>query len=732
MIITSDNIVFLTDFAPYKPIYFDESDFDKISLFYPDIHDKCYLSPERIDSKMAEQYKNIDYASIDNDLLDKLHKTDLFSVGCIIAEIFGTGKSMLNYKELLQMKREGLDLSVKLASIDSDEIKQIVSKMVAIDPYQRGTTMEALIHFRNYYGEEYFDIFLHLNYTLRRPEFSHPDIKLGLIRLLSPFLIQALGTIVDDEEAKALIDSIEFKCYFPYQISMVTILYQFRSIYQNCPIRKYFDIESIDNFLNSEILRIEASDGVVNPGEGSTTVLEHLECLRLGSFDYSSEKKIGSEYLNQERAVKDFSAESIIKTKLIEAKQRKDKQIKKIKLNSVHVILDTILSLMRNTQLDQSFRVGIELVWQYSRLIWDEQVIINVIPFISDFVLKSRRSTLSLIAMRLFCKLIDRIRYVPDDLANSSTFTVYIQPLRNYCLSGESQMLKILNAKNMLKFFELELCFDILGKRKIVSQKFSLEHEYQFDSLDFDATTDQILKFFKISKAEEILEIKGELLEIIVDMAKDNQCLTNLAPDLHMLEGYLRKNDIIKIIHVLKETILGSTDETLKVVCLRTIYGLIRRLPNTLICSLTKFVFKVVRSTTNLALICESLKCLGVLYSKISDDIITSRRILENVLVMILHPCLRVRSIASDLIKVILNSASPNEIRAYYSPVLRDYTVDVNHLLTCSRESILITMNFSNLPNTIPLHILNTRSSNERLSEKETYLKTLRSTGRCL
>ena len=93
-------------------------------------------------------------------------------------------------------------METRLERIQQPEIRNIIKDMVTLSPESRTGCMKGLEYFRGFYGKEYFDILLHLNYSLRRPEFSHPDIKLGLIRLLSPFIIKAFRGMVEDESLK--------------------------------------------------------------------------------------------------------------------------------------------------------------------------------------------------------------------------------------------------------------------------------------------------------------------------------------------------------------------------------------------------------------------------------------------------------------------------------------------------------------------------------------------------
>ena len=87
-------------------------------------------------------------------------------------------------------------------------------------------------------------------------------------------------------------------------------------------------------------------------------------------------------------------------------------------MNAFQLIIEQVLSCLRNIQIDQSFKVGMELIQEFSKLLWDEDVISCILPYINQFVIKNDRNSEQIIALRLFFKLIDRIKYIPKPLAN--------------------------------------------------------------------------------------------------------------------------------------------------------------------------------------------------------------------------------------------------------------------------------------------------------------------------
>ena len=49
IVLTSDSVAYLTDFATYKPLYLNETKLEEVKLFHPNILDRCYLAPEKLD-----------------------------------------------------------------------------------------------------------------------------------------------------------------------------------------------------------------------------------------------------------------------------------------------------------------------------------------------------------------------------------------------------------------------------------------------------------------------------------------------------------------------------------------------------------------------------------------------------------------------------------------------------------------------------------------------------------
>eukprot|EP00485_Elphidium_margaritaceum_P015218 CAMPEP_0202734064 /NCGR_PEP_ID=MMETSP1385-20130828/188489_1 /ASSEMBLY_ACC=CAM_ASM_000861 /TAXON_ID=933848 /ORGANISM="Elphidium margaritaceum" /LENGTH=282 /DNA_ID=CAMNT_0049400409 /DNA_START=41 /DNA_END=885 /DNA_ORIENTATION=+ len=101
VLLTSWGWCFLTDFHPYKPDSIPFDDPFQWTLFFEDPRrPRCYLAPERFHTKL----KNGDGHSG-----QLVPASDIFSLGCVIAEMFMDGQVLFDLSQLLKYKQHGFD-----------------------------------------------------------------------------------------------------------------------------------------------------------------------------------------------------------------------------------------------------------------------------------------------------------------------------------------------------------------------------------------------------------------------------------------------------------------------------------------------------------------------------------------------------------------------------------------------------------------------------------------------
>mgnify|MGYP002718827671 CR=1 FL=1 len=184
VLIQSDLTVLLTDFSSsFKPTHLpldDPSDFS----FYFDTSSRrtCYIAPERFytaDSKLAQDKKNAaetekeSWGKRDGKVTEEM---DVFSAGCVLAEMWTDGRTVFNLSELYAYREGSIGLEGILDNIEDVPVKvsspgvrlflprltcqEMISQMLSRSPEERPKFDHILSAFRGTIFPEYFYTFL--------------------------------------------------------------------------------------------------------------------------------------------------------------------------------------------------------------------------------------------------------------------------------------------------------------------------------------------------------------------------------------------------------------------------------------------------------------------------------------------------------------------------------------------------------------------------------------------
>jgi phosphoinositide-3-kinase regulatory subunit 4 len=189
IMVTSWNWVFLTDFATFKPIYLPDDDPTLYYYFHQTaVNGKCYLAPERLqklsrgdtkagadgpkspvtssqqdkvyvesmmDSNIkAEEVEHIISNELfthdsDPDMFKLLQAMDIFSVGCVIAELFTDGEALFDLSALLKYKAGSDEVLASANKIEDVAVREMVLHMIHRDPSSRLTAKQYIDQFSN-------------------------------------------------------------------------------------------------------------------------------------------------------------------------------------------------------------------------------------------------------------------------------------------------------------------------------------------------------------------------------------------------------------------------------------------------------------------------------------------------------------------------------------------------------------------------------------------------------
>lgn len=183
VMVTGWNWVLLTDIASFKPAFLPEDNPADFNFFFDTSRRRsCYIAPERfLDSRQADQLlarssvtagnsdsqsNNASDPSLpDIDLVRHQQgaltpEMDIFSVGCVIAELFNEGNRLFDLSELLSYRNGHYDPTVTLSNIEDVNIRELVGQMISKDSKSRLSAAEFMKKYRGVIFPEQFYTFL--------------------------------------------------------------------------------------------------------------------------------------------------------------------------------------------------------------------------------------------------------------------------------------------------------------------------------------------------------------------------------------------------------------------------------------------------------------------------------------------------------------------------------------------------------------------------------------------
>ncbi|NXH19201.1 PI3R4 kinase, partial [Bucco capensis] len=172
IMVTSWNWVLLTDFASFKPTYLPEDNPADFNYFFDTSRRRtCYIAPERfVDGSMfATELENmrdpstplVDLANSNQRTRGELKRAmDIFSAGCVIAELFTEGVPLFDLSQLLAYRNGLFSPDQVLNKIEDRCIRELVVQMVHREPDKRLAAEDYLKQQRNNAFPEIFYTFL--------------------------------------------------------------------------------------------------------------------------------------------------------------------------------------------------------------------------------------------------------------------------------------------------------------------------------------------------------------------------------------------------------------------------------------------------------------------------------------------------------------------------------------------------------------------------------------------
>ncbi|KAG9325386.1 hypothetical protein KVV02_002622 [Mortierella alpina] len=161
-LVTSWNWVYLSDFAGYKPAFLPEDNPADFSFFFDTSSRRtCYLAPERFYKPGVDMEKQRQAEDPENTFAGLTAAMDIFSVGCVIAELFSEGTPIFSLSQMFKYRSGEYDPLPYINKIEDDNIKALILHMIQLDPSKRLSADEYLAQWRDRAFPKHFYTFLH-------------------------------------------------------------------------------------------------------------------------------------------------------------------------------------------------------------------------------------------------------------------------------------------------------------------------------------------------------------------------------------------------------------------------------------------------------------------------------------------------------------------------------------------------------------------------------------------
>lgn len=189
--VTTWNWLFLTDIAFFKPTFLPaDNPADYAHFFDAGQRRRCYLAPERFYSpneRLAGANEGLGGGGSDGNVTEAM---DIFSAGCVIAEIFLEGEAIFDLPQLLSYREGKYDPTPVINKITVPGVRDLVTSMINPDPAMRLSARQYLADFRDVTFPSYFGVLYKFFSQLLSPDFADADMKIQAVKHHDEVLLQ--------------------------------------------------------------------------------------------------------------------------------------------------------------------------------------------------------------------------------------------------------------------------------------------------------------------------------------------------------------------------------------------------------------------------------------------------------------------------------------------------------------------------------------------------------------
>uniref|UniRef100_V5EMI1 non-specific serine/threonine protein kinase n=2 Tax=Kalmanozyma brasiliensis (strain GHG001) TaxID=1365824 RepID=V5EMI1_KALBG len=435
ILVTTSLMIYVTDFASsFKPTFLPLDDPSDFSFFFDTSGRRtCYLAPERFyeaGSKYAPAATRLD--PNDADALDRLggletdllglgrqsgkvtQAMDVFSLGCVIAELWREGAPTFTLSQLFKYREGMFDVDAMLAGIPDDAVRDLVRSMIALDPKERKTFEEYLKDGRGSVFPSTIPDFLH-GYLVELQRTS-PD---GVGGRNATAGTSSVESVASGSQASVTAASMRSEAA-GRQAQRAESDERIEKLYE--------EWSDIIHFLDEPIDRSSANTPSTGTGAGGASARSNRVLGRF-AFQSSFQQPSAGEIAEHERSTAD-GLDDVFPVQLCIPglpSQRAELEAGGAEVDgTAQLVLSVILANLRNCVRPSSKCHALELLIHLStRWLTDETKLDRVLPFVIT-LFDDPSSQVRMAAIRSCVQVLMLVRIVTP--SNASIFTEYIVP----------------------------------------------------------------------------------------------------------------------------------------------------------------------------------------------------------------------------------------------------------------------------------------------------------------
>ncbi|KAI5081544.1 hypothetical protein GOP47_0002147 [Adiantum capillus-veneris] len=399
VLVTSWNWLYLADYASFKPTFLPVDNPADFSFFFDTGgRRRCYVAPERFFEPGG------DTGNVQSGVLTPA--MDIFSVGCVIAELFMEGQALFDLSQLLAYRRGQYDPCPSLQKVVDVGVREMILHMIQLDPTARLTAEQYLQSWAPCVFPAYFSPLLHSFFSCLLP--LDIDTRVAITQSAFP------------ELCKQMIES------------------------------------SSPDYKDEDIRRVDQVQDDMEEEVGSA---EAKQSWHTANIDATPMRRLKAAAVLMEKALMKQETEAVITDAIHQKDIYQPGQVLESKKHCSQgdlghggkcegmVLIGSLLcASIRNVKLPQARRGAVQMLYKSCLYIDDESRLQQVLPYVVA-LLSDPAAIVRCAALQVVCHLLSLVKNFPP--SDSKIFPEYILPLLSMLPDDPEESVRICYADNI-------------------------------------------------------------------------------------------------------------------------------------------------------------------------------------------------------------------------------------------------------------------------------------------